>query len=356
MKLRLPPAFAAAALACALVSLPASAGSLSVRDTDGSQWTVTEDAAEDAEDFLLKRLGPDRKPDLRFGKSGQTPFTLGADNDSPTSVRVDSTRRVWAAGATMSGNQPQPVVARFGPDGSLDTRWGVQGRVQGGPVGTPVRPNDLLPLADGSVLVAGETPGQGGPKPVVYHLGADGRIDPSFGRGGIWQRPGTESGSAAGLSVGPDGSIVVGVNVHGPKPWTEVWLLNDVPPALVGKDNTDDPPDEDDLRTEWTGNRWVVTGNGGPTQIVPAATLARRGTAAQAPGSAPADTTGQGGFNPFAAEAPASTQPSAPHDADDGGVPWGWIAVIVALALGVLGVLFVRGGKAQPPMGQNARR
>jgi len=347
-----------AACAAAFVAAPARAGSLTVRDADGSQWTVTEDPADDAEDYVLKRQLPDRKPDLRYGRDGQTAFTLGADNDSPTSLRVDSTRRVWAVGATLSGNQPQPVVMRFNADGSIDTRWGVQGRLQGGPVGMPVRPNDLLPLADGSVLVAGESPAPQGPRAVVYHLLADGRIDPAFGRNGTWQRPGPESGTAAGLTVGPDGTIVVGISVHGPKPQTEVWALNALPPALVGRENPDDAPDEDDIRTQWLGNHWALVATGGPTQIVPAATLAPHAPSQQ-PAAAPAastDSTGQGGFNPFASEAPASAQAAAHEAEDTSSVPWLWIGVAVALALGVVGVLFTRGSKPQPPMRHNARR
>jgi len=357
MKLRssTPKTLAATAAAlAALLSLPAHAGALSVRDTDGGQWNVVEDPAEDAEDYLLKHVGADRKPDLRFGRGGETPFALGADNDTPTSLRIDSSRRAWTAGSTMSGNQPQPVVARFGADGSIDARWGVQGKVQGGPVGTPVRPNDLLPLGDGSVIVAGETPGTNGPKPVVYKLNADGRIDQGFGSGGIWQRPGGDSGTAAGLAVGPDGTIVVAVSLRGPKPTVEIWALNDVPPTLISRDNPDDAPDEDDIRSEWIGSRWVVNAGGGPTQIVPAVTLARR--AAATPAAATASTDGgQGGFNPFAAEAPASAQPVA-HESDDSGIPWLWIGVAVALAAGVLGVLFMRGGNSRAPVRQNARR
>src|SRR5205085_4906281 len=124
----------------------------------------------------------------------------------------------------------------------------------------------------------------------VYHLLADGRIDPAFGDGGTWLRPGTESGGASGFAVGPDGSVAVSIAVHGPKPWTETWVLNDVPPTLASRDSPEEAADEDDLRTEWNGSRWVANSNGGPTQVVPAsATLAHR-AAAVTPAVAPAST------------------------------------------------------------------
>jgi len=361
MNLRLPAAcFAATLIAVALAAAPAHAGSLTVRDAaDGSQWSISEDPAEDAEDFLLKHGGADRRPDLHYGRDGQTAFQLGADNDAPTALRIDQQRRAWAVGATMSGNQPQPVVVRFGADGNVDPRWGVQGKVQGGPVGTPIRPNDLLPLADGSVLVAGQSPGAGGPKPVVYHLMADGRIDATFGNGGVWQRPGTESGVASGLATAPDGTIAVSVALHGPKPSIEIWALNDKPPTLLSREANDDVGDEDDMRTEWAGNHWIANTNGGATGIVPAVTLQRREAPEQtAAAPAPADATNQGGggFNPFSVQAPSSA-PQAAQASDDSGIPWMWIGVAIALGVGVVGVLFVRGGGTPPaPARQNARR
>ena len=357
MNLRLPAAcFAATLIAVALAAAPAHAGSLTVRDAaDGSQWSISEDPAEDAEDFLLKHGGADRRPDLHYGRDGQTAFQLGADNDAPTALRIDQPRRAWAVGATMSGNQPQPVVVRFGADGNVDPRWGVQGKVQGGPVGTPIRPNDLLPLADGSVLVAGQSPGAGGPKPVVYHLMADGRIDATFGNGGVWQRPGTESG----VATAPDGTIAVSVALHGPKPSIEIWALNDKPPTLLSREANDDVGDEDDMRTEWAGNHWIANTNGGATGIVPAVTLQRREAPEQtAAAPAPADATHQGGagFNPCSVQAPSSA-PQAAQASDDSGIPWMWIGVAIALGVGVVGVLFVRGGGTPPaPARQNARR
>ncbi len=345
---------AAAALAGALLSGPAHAASLTVRDADGSLWTVVEDPADDADDYLLKRQGPDRKPDLRFARNGVGTFTLGSDNDAPTSVRVDSTHRIWMVGSNLSGNQPQPVVARFTADGSADPRWGVQGKLQMSPSGFAMRPNDVLPLSDGSVLVAAETPGQGSPKAVLYHLKADGALDTSFGTGGIWQRPGSDPAAATSLAVGADGTVAVAVSVRGPKPSVEIWSLNDTPPSLVTHEALDDAADEEDLRTEWVANHWAVNTSGGPTGVVPPASLARRVATAAAVASTPSDA-GQGGFNPFAADNSAIAAPAAPPETDDG-IPWLWIGVAAALALGMVALLFARGRGAKPPLRQGSRR
>jgi len=343
-------------LAATLAAVPAHAGSLNVRDPAGGQWLVVEDPDDDHEDYLLKKLGADRKPDPRFGRMGATAFTMGSDNDSPSSVRVEaSSGRVWMAGSNLSGTRPQPVVARFDPNGNVDLRWGVQGKVQLSPSGMGVRPNDVLPLSDGSVLVAGETPNLGSPRAIVFHLKADGSLDMSFGSGGVWQRPGGEAAAATSLAVGGDGSVAVSVAIRGPKPSGEIWSLNDTPPLIVAKDPLDDGVDEEDTRIEWVGDHWTWHTSGGPTMPVPPASLQHKASLIQtAAASAASSDPGQGAFNPFSANNTASAPP--PQQVEDDNVPWLWIALAAALALGMTMVFFKGRREPQPPARPNARR
>ena len=345
-----------ALLAAALASAPAQAGSLNVRDPAGGQWLVVEDPNDDHDDYLLKHLGADRKPDPRFGRTGVTEFTLGSDNDSPSSVRVEgSTRRVYMVGSNLSGNMPQPVVARFQADGNADLRWGVQGKVQLSPSGMGLRPSDVLPLSDGSVLVAGETPNLGAPRAIVYHLKSDGALDLSFGKGGIWQRPGSEPAAATSLAVGADGTVAVSVSIRGPKPSGEIWSLNDQPPVIVAKDPLDDGVDEEDTRIEWQGDHWTWNTNGGPTNPVPPASLLHKAPTMQTgAASAASSDPGQGAFNPFAANNTTSAPPPPPTEEDN--IPWLWIALAAALALGMTTVFFMGRREPQPPARPNARR
>ena len=208
-------ALALLAGACALACGAAQSGSLTVRDGNNA-WAVTEDPQPDANDFVLRHLVNGTLPDERFGHNGETAFTLGTGNDAPASVRVDAARRTWMVGASLAGNEPQPVVARFQADGNADVHWGVQGKVQLTPAGIAVKPNDVLPLADGSVLVAGEITGVAIPRAAVFHLNANGTLDRSFGTGGVWQRPGEGDASAAtSLAASSDGLAAVAVAVRG---------------------------------------------------------------------------------------------------------------------------------------------
>jgi hypothetical protein len=337
------PATAAAlavAFACALAGARAHAGSLTVRDATGA-WTVNEDPQVDASDFLLKHLVNGTAPDERFGRGGQTAFTLGATNDPPASVRVDSMRRTWMVGASLAGNQPQPVIARFLADGNADLHWGVQGKLQLTPAGVAVKPNDLLPLADGSVLVAGEVTGVATPRAVVFHLNADGSLDRKFGSGGLWQRAGEDDASTAtSLAASSDGLAAVAVSVRGAKPGAELWAMTDAAPVVIQRKPTDDSSDGEDLRVDWVTDHWMLGSGGGPTGIVPPALLTNR---AQSPATAaPASDPGEGGFNPFTAIAASEPAPAP----EDDGSSWSWLVGIAAFLLAAgAGVLVMRRGK-----------
>jgi hypothetical protein len=331
-----PPRIAAALAALAFAGSFAHAGSLTVRDANDA-WTVTDDPQADASDFLLKHLVDGTRPDERFGRGGQTAFTLGAGNDPPASVRVDAAHRTWMVGTSLAANQPQPVVARFAADGSADLHWGVQGKVQLTPAGITVKPDDLLPLADGSVLVAGQATGAVSPRAVVFHLNADGALDRRFGDGGVWQRPGdTDASAATSLAASSDGRVAVAVSVRGATSGAELWSLTDAAPAMIQRQPFDDGSDGEDLRVEWASDHFVLGSGGGPTGVVPWASLATR---TRAPAANPAASDpGEGGFNPFtpvAASAPAA-------GADDDGLPWTWIVPCAALLAAIGGALALR--------------
>ncbi len=334
-------ALALLAGACALACGAAHAGSLTVRDGNNG-WTVTEDPQADANDFVLKRFINGTGPDEHFGRNGETTFTLGANNDPPASVRVDAIRRTWMVGASLAGNQPQPVIARFQADGNADLRWGVQGKVQLTPAGIAVKPNDLLPLADGSVLVAGEVTGVAIPRAVVFHLNANGALDRHFGSGGVWQRPGDGDASAAtSLAASTDGLAAVAVAVRGAKPEAELWSLTDVAPAVLQHKPLDPATDGEDLRLDWASDHWVLSYGGGATGVVPPALLSNRPASPIA--AAAASDPGEGGFNPFtavAASAPAATP-------EDEGLPWTWIATALVLLAAVGGIFAMRARKPQ---------
>jgi uncharacterized delta-60 repeat protein len=255
---------------------------------------------------------------------------------------VDARGRIWVTGASIAGGQPQAVVLRYLADGSPDLQWGVQGRVQTSPGGLAIKPNDLLPLSDGSLLVAGVAANLEPIRAVVFHLKADGSLDTAFGTAGTWQRIGADGGSTAtSLAASDRGAVAVSVAARGDKPTAEIWSVATPAPALVRQQPLGPSSDGEDLRVAWAGQRWAFgsaaspTVAGQPATLDPAAAIAPSSVAVAA--SAPSDP-GQGGFSPFASvheEAPAATGDaeggeSAPARVET--VLWAGTLAVVAVA------------------------
>jgi hypothetical protein len=336
----LVPAAALGLLACAAVH----AGSSRVLDAEGGQWRVIEDPAEGAQGYVLERLGADGRLDPHFGREGRQPVAISATNDAPTSLRVDAGGRVWLAGASISADQPLAVVERFAPDGSPDIRWGIQGRVQLNPGGIAVKPNDLLPLSDGSVLVAGVAANLDPTRAIVFHLKADGTLDLAFGDRGTWQRARVPDGSTAtGLDASSDGSVAVSVAARGAPGSAEIWSLDAGSPRLLLQHPLPEASDGEDVGLAWTGRQWGFGSAGSPTGRVGPAFLDPREEPLRAAPAGAASDPGQGGFSPFASETAAAE--TAPAPAEDH-VRWGWPSLAILLGLAAIGALLARGRRS----------
>jgi len=328
-------------LACAAVH----AGSLRAMDADGSQWRVIEDPADGAQGYVLERLGADGLPDPRFGREGRQPVAISATNDAPTSLRVDAGGRVWLAGASISADQPLAVVERFRPDGHPDIQWGLQGRVQLNPGGIAVKPNDLLPLADGSVLVAGVAANVAPARAIVFHLRADGTLDTGFGDRGAWQRAAAADGSTAtGLAAAIDGAVAVSVAAPGAPGRAEIWTLAEPAPRLLLQRPLEQGNDGEDLRVVWTGQHWAFGSAGAPTGRVGPAFLQSPVWPLREGPAATASDPGQGGFSPFAVEPTASEATPAPVEDH---VSRSWIALAIVLVTALVGAALRRGRGAK---------
>ncbi|MFC1738457.1 hypothetical protein ACFL1G_05330 [Planctomycetota bacterium] len=90
----------------------------------GASWS-----ADTGNDFALTRYNPDGSLDTSFGDGGMVTSSRGsgvhdATSESATGVAIDSYGRIIVAGASAGF-----VVARYSPDGSLDTGFGNNGWV-----------------------------------------------------------------------------------------------------------------------------------------------------------------------------------------------------------------------------------
>jgi uncharacterized delta-60 repeat protein len=135
-------------------------------------------------DFALVRYNANGSLDTTFGQGGRVRTDFGYD-DYARSVSLQADGKIVVAGRTLNGEEGDFALARYNPNGSLDTSFGVNGKV----VTSFVRntgyscnkfegANDVTVLPDGRILVAGET---GGQDFALARYNPNGSLDTSFG-------------------------------------------------------------------------------------------------------------------------------------------------------------------------------
>ena len=293
-----------AALVLAVLSVlagPAAAGPWQASSAQGLRLGIAQDSHRTRDAYLLERRYPDGVLDASFGQQGSVLFSLGPDNEGPTALRLDTLGRPWVAGASVGqGDTELAVVLRFLQHGAADLSWADGGRSATAPAGQRARALDLAPQADGSVFVVGTvTSRQGLERTGWWRLRPDGRVDPAFGLGGLWQDAGSGSTEVVDLVAGADGSLALDLRRGGGASLqAEAWVLQPgaPAPALVAR------------ATAQTGLRLVL--QGGAWRFVPAP-----GVLAAQSASAPPAAGATVGQAASAASAAAAGPAAAPHPA-----------------------------------------
>ncbi|NUS80521.1 MAG: DUF11 domain-containing protein [Streptomyces sp.] len=174
-------------------------------------------------DFALTRHNPDGTPDASFG-GGDGKVTTAVNNMDPDlqwseaqALAIQPDGKIVVVGSSWRGyeNCCWFTVARYNPDGTLDTGFGGgDGRVFTD-FGGPDEARDVAVQPDGRIVAAGTSGGQ----VALARYNADGTPDASFGGGDgqVSTDPAPESqeegGDGRALALQPDGRIVVGGEV-----------------------------------------------------------------------------------------------------------------------------------------------
>jgi uncharacterized delta-60 repeat protein len=166
--------------------------------------------------LTLVRYGTDGSLDGSFGNGGVA-MTALADGDPANlqaegfGVVVQPDGRIVVAGASDAPDCPGCAgLARFNPDGSPDGSFGSGGRVQLNTAEGDAVFNAVVLEPGGRIVVAG---GAGGSQRfLVARYEPDGSLDTSFGgegRGWRLDQIGTDQATAHGLALQPDGKLVL---------------------------------------------------------------------------------------------------------------------------------------------------
>lgn len=157
-------------------------------------------------DFLLFRLLDDGSMDATFGSGGVVTTDFGSISDMAYSAAIQpADQKVVLVG--RSGDDL--ALARYNPDGSLDSSFGSSGVVTTDLGGTEFLRKIFL-LSNGKILATGSSDGS----TIIVRYNSDGSPDTSFsGNGVLVLFQGGDTGVADevyGLLVQSDGKIIIG--------------------------------------------------------------------------------------------------------------------------------------------------
>ncbi len=163
-------------------------------------------------DFALVRLLPDGTLDTSFNGTGKVVTGIGAGDEAIQGMALQGDGKIVVAGRAWNGSNYDYALARYNPDGTLDTSFNTTGKVMTAFGSAEDSGQRVVVQADGKILMVGDT--YSGTTPGydigVVRYNANGSLDTGFGSGGkaVFHLGGS-SESGRGLAVQPDGRIVI---------------------------------------------------------------------------------------------------------------------------------------------------
>ncbi|GAB3049947.1 hypothetical protein GCM10027053_06070 [Intrasporangium mesophilum] len=163
-------------------------------------------------DFALARFNPDGSLDSSFSGDGRQTADFGGQ-DSVAGVVAQGDGNLVAGGSTSYGQTDEFALARFRPDGSLDSSYGIGGR-QTTDFGGEASAGGVAIQADGRVIIAGGVVLPSSPDTrlsdfALARYDVNGSLDTSFGFGGKQTSDLDVEDYGNAVALGADGKIVV---------------------------------------------------------------------------------------------------------------------------------------------------
>ncbi len=165
-------------------------------------------------DFTMVRYHTDGRVDSLFGNNGIVGTNL-REEDEVTSIAIQPDGQILLAGFASISAKGDFAVARYNPDGTLDKFFGEGGHIITDIEGVNASDliNAMVLLPDGKILAAGFANyfNLDGTSDIgIVRYDENGILDPEFGVGGVSVTRLGSSTNTYGMSVQPDGKIIVG--------------------------------------------------------------------------------------------------------------------------------------------------
>jgi uncharacterized delta-60 repeat protein len=162
-------------------------------------------------DFTLLRYNGNGSLDTSFGVNGKV-ITNHNGNDLSRAVAIQNDGKILVAGTNASGfGSTNFALFRYNANGSLDTTFDIDGKVTTNFNGGDCHASSLVIQNDGKIVVAGDARnglGDSGFASIRYN--SDGSLDSTFGTAGkVFTLFGNSSASSTSIALQNDGKIVI---------------------------------------------------------------------------------------------------------------------------------------------------
>jgi uncharacterized delta-60 repeat protein len=161
------------------------------------------------EDFAVVRYNADGSLDTTFDSDGiaTTEFTTGGW-DRAYAVQVQADGKILAGGLALGGGSQTMAIARFNTDGSLDNSFDTDGKVRI-PISAGSIIYEMAIQPNGKIVAVGSAGSGGSGDFASARLNTDGSLDTTFGIGGKVQTPvGNGNDQSYAMGIQSDGKIV----------------------------------------------------------------------------------------------------------------------------------------------------
>jgi uncharacterized delta-60 repeat protein len=160
-------------------------------------------------DFALARYNPNGSLDTTFHTDGKVTTAVGINLDSARAIALQADGKIVVAGFSDIGGNYNFALARYNPDGNLDTAFGGDGKVTTA-VGGDNGAYAIALQPDGKIVAAGYSFVTNNDFALARYNPDDGSLDTSFDTDGIVTTAvGGSHDFARAITLQPDGKIVV---------------------------------------------------------------------------------------------------------------------------------------------------
>ncbi len=165
------------------------------------------------DDFCIARFNSDGTLDTTFGNSGKVIQPIGSSDDIGQSLVILPDGKILLGGFCYNRSNKDFCIARFNSDGILDTTFGNSGKVI-----QPIGSSDdigrsLVIQPNGKILLGGFCYNRNNDDFCIARFNPNGTLDTSFGRRGsgkVIQPIGPYHDWGESLAIQPDGKILLG--------------------------------------------------------------------------------------------------------------------------------------------------